>query len=86
MLLSSKKQITKLLIITVLLFIFDITSKYFFYDMQMRKGLVLIDPSFNFGIARSIGFPLIMTIIISFIALIMFIISYFRGYINVMIA
>jgi hypothetical protein len=52
----------------------------------MGQEMMIIDPSFNLGIARSIGFPLIMTIIISFIALIMFFIIYYRGYINIIIA
>ena len=82
----TKHRIGKFIMITTLLLILDITSKYFFYDLKMGQEMMIIDPSFNLGIARSIGFPLIMTIIISFIALIMFFIIYYRGYINIIIA
>lgn len=84
--LLSKKNIQKFIILTLLLLILDIASKYLFYDLNIGEGILVFDPIFNFGIARSIGLPLIMTIVISIIALIWFFIVYFRGYINVFIA
>lgn len=81
-----KKNIMKFIMITVLLLILDVASKYFFYDLQLGKEIALIDPSFNIGIARSIGLPLIITIIVSLIALVLFFVIYFRGYINIIIA
>jgi len=81
-----RKNIKKFIMVTVLLLILDVASKYFFYDLQMGRELALIDPSFNFGIARSIGLPLIITVIVSLLALVLFFIIYFRGYITIIIA
>ncbi|PJA48419.1 MAG: signal peptidase II [candidate division SR1 bacterium CG_4_9_14_3_um_filter_40_9] len=72
--------------ITVLLLIIDVASKYFFYDLQFGKEIAVIDPSFNLGIARSMGLPLIITIVISLVALVLFFVIYYRGYINIIIA
>ena len=82
----SKSKVGKFIMVTILLLIIDIASKYFFYNLQMGKELSMIQPSFNFGIARSINLPLIVTIIISLISLVTFFIIYFRGYINIIIA
>lgn len=84
--LLSRKNIKKFIMITVLLLILDVASKYFFYDLQMGRESWVIDPMFNLGIARSIGLPLIITIVISLLALVLFFIIYFRGYINIIIA
>jgi|GEM_PF-1669119 len=82
----TKKNIKKFIMITILLLILDVASKYFFYDLQLGKEIAVIEPSFNLGVARSIGFPLIMTIVISLVALVLFFVIYFRGYINIIIA
>jgi lipoprotein signal peptidase len=72
--------------VTVLLLILDVASKYFFYNLQRGKELGIITPQFNLGIARSINLPIIITIVVSLFALVLFFIIYSRGYITLIIA
>lgn len=67
----SKKTI-KLIILSTLLLVLDLLTKYFFYDKQIGKNFWRLEPVFNQGISRGIIIPVLVVIIFSILALWLF--------------
>ena len=60
----------KAIILAIFLLIIDQFSKYVFYNQNLLSDSLLVRPSFNTGISRSLPIHLYIVIAISFIAII----------------
>lgn len=68
-----KKNLIKTFILTTILIIIDLVSKYFFYNQNYLSKLDYISPVFNHWITRGIQINIYLVIIISILAIIIFI-------------
>ena len=67
-----KKDWIKLIILVLILFAFDMLTKYFFYNLEKLDSLQIIKPIINTWVSFGFQIPLTLVIIISILALMLF--------------
>lgn len=70
------KKRPSFIIFTILLFILDQISKYFFYNQKVFSNISIIEPAFNTWISRSLPINLYFVIIVSIIMIVFLILLY----------
>jgi len=77
-----EKKTTKTIFLIIILTSIDLLSKYFFYNKSLLHWNIFINPTFNLGISRWIKINLLLVILISILALIIFIYLFKKKHIS----
>ncbi len=76
------KKHLNVLVVALVLFLVDQLTKYFFYNQRILEQRGIFHPAFNTWVSRSVQIPLVIIILIAWLALGAFIVAYERKYLT----